>query len=249
MELIGELVDAVFSSRYSLWVLVVVLVLGLGRVASRVGEEKRRQDARIRAAAERAGLSATHLAPPGPEPPRLVQFECLGCCNGQALRPLMSGTWMGTAVHVFEHSHSYSTEMESERVTETLACFVLEEPFLPPFVVERHLDGGRLWKLLERWRGEQAIDVGPHPPFSSERKVRRHRAHEVGDADIRRVFSTPVLDSLARCPELHVESLGRQVLFYRRGRVVEPEDVEAFLSETHGLVVALVGASGAHSPS
>ena len=88
-------------------------------------------------------------------------------------------------------------------------------------------------------RGEQPIEVGPHPAFSQDHQVRKHHEHEVDESEIRALFAAPVLDYVGARPGLRVESLRRHLLLWRPGREVAPDGIEAFLSDAHGLVAAL----------
>ena len=260
MDGIAEAIESILAWPYLPWGLGLVVLIALGRAAGRVSDEEREKRVRLAAAAEtinrvaeergegravaddRPAGGTTRLGPPPPERPGLPAFELFRCCRAQAVRPLLSGTWRGTALEVLEHSHVYSDEStSSDRVTETLACFIFDKAILPPFVVEQNLHGGRLYRFLMKRRGELAIDVGPHAAFSQEHQVRKHHEHEVGEVEIRELFSNPVLDYLAHRPGLRVESLRRHLLLYRPGQAVGPDGMEAFLSDAHGLVLALRG--------
>jgi hypothetical protein len=168
------------------------------------------------------------------DPPPLAAFELLR--NTAPLRPfrgMVRGSWKGEEVCVFEYTHG-DDELPT---TETALCFLADVARLPPFIV-----GPRASGLFE-WLVGRKDPVFGHPRFSNEYEVHKHPAHEAADEELHRLFTAEIMDYLVSHPHLRVESLGRQLLVYRAGRVVPTDEIEAFVVEAYGLLAALLRAA------
>jgi hypothetical protein len=173
------------------------------------------------------------------DPPPFAAFELLREVNrARPFRGVLRGSWKGEELCIFEYTHGDDEHPTSE----TAVCFLGDAPRLPPFVVGPRVEG-----LFEWLVGRKDL-VFDHPRFSGEYEVGKHPAHEAADQELLRLFTPEVMDYLVAHAGLRVESLGRQLLVYRAGRVVPADEIEPFVVEAYGLLAALLRAARPVSP-
>lgn len=139
---------------------------------------------------------------------------------------LMRSEKDGIAVTFLDYG--YGTGPADHRSQVRQSVLVLESARLDLPAFSLHPEG--LGQKLGGAMGGQDIDFAENPGFSN--------AYQLQGADpgaVRAFFDGPKQDFFAQHRGAHVEGCGRQLIYYRRGKLVSPKAIPAFIEE--GLAV------------
>ena len=132
-------------------------------------------------------------------------------------------------VRILECSHKAasvaSDEYSTKTIVQTVICFHSPQLSLPRFSVRPEEWHHKLRSKL----GYQDIDFESHPTaveFSKKYLLRGR-----GEQKIRALFTDKVLAFFAGQDKLCVEGFSSHLCFYRAEKLIEPEDIPAFMKE------------------
>ena len=111
-------------------------------------------------------------------------------------------------------------------ISQTVICFRSSQLSLPDFSMRPEYFFHKIGSKL----GSQDIDFESHPTAAEFSK--KYLLRGEGEQKIRALFTDKVLTFFAANPdEVCVEGSGDQLILYRDGKIIEPEDIPAFMKE------------------
>jgi hypothetical protein len=126
------------------------------------------------------------------------------------------------SLSLFDYRYTTGSGKSSQTHRQTVACFQSPQLNLPQFEIRPQSLLHGIGKVF----GVQDIDFASHPRFSKSFLLRG--AHEQA---IRRLFTGPLLSFLETQPQITIEGRGHQLLVYRAGKRVNPEQIRDFMGE------------------
>ena len=209
--------------------LVVVMIAVLAW--QQYGKQRRAKQMRAGAAAlgylfaeEHAGLLETLRG--------LTSFTEIGPHTRQTTN-VMRTEADGTAVTIFDYSYWLGQRKNRRYVRQSVLLFESERLDLPAFALRPE----GLTEKLQGVLGQPDIDFEEQPAFSA--------AYVLQGADetrIRILFDSAKLAFFAQRRGLRVEGNGRQLLYYRAGKLVSPGAIPSFIEEGRVVLRLLAGA-------
>ena len=128
-------------------------------------------------------------------------------------------------VRIFAYRYMISSGKSSHAVRQSVICFQSPQLNLPKFQLcpEHFFDkiGSKL--------GYQDIDIESHPTAAEFSKKYLLRGKD--EQKIRALFTDEVLAFFAGQDKVCVEGSDDQLIWYRWGKLIEPEDIPAFMKE------------------
>jgi hypothetical protein len=152
----------------------------------------------------------------------LDHFEL--CSKGRAKKVsnLLQGTSHGRSLAIFDYRYTTGSGKHAHTWHTTVLHIQFDGPPLPHFALRAE----NIWDKITSKFGGHDIDFETHPAFSGKYLLRGDN-----DADIRAVFTPTILEYFEAHAGLNVEAWGQTLLFYRLGKRVKPEEVNAFLAD------------------
>ena len=195
---------------------IVVTIGGVGYWATQ--QEKKRALA-LQALAERLGWTY-HPAPfitiiHGPS-----RFELFTSGRSQEIRNHAAGEMGGRPVSVFDFSYVTGAGKSRTVWRQTVVHVQLPGMELPAFALRPEHALHRIGGLF----GYQDIDLEADPDFS-----RRYLLRGEDEAGIRALFDADVRDFYDRNPKSCTEAAGADLFYWRTGKLVKPEEIDALL--------------------
>ena len=204
-----------------LFLFLVFMVIGLViYLIARSALEQQRME-QLRAVADRMGFSFSAQA----EPSLWAQVEGFHLFSKGRRR--RSHNVMRRQIHdidvtLFDYRYTTGSGKHQHTHHRSVALFETGRLDLPSFTLRPKHFFHRVANAL----GWQDIIFEAHPVFSENYLL------QGGDEDrIRRIFDEETLLYYTRHPDLHTEGDGRRLVFYRGGRRVDPQGMEAFLQQ------------------
>jgi hypothetical protein len=208
--------------------LVVVMIAVI--VWQQYGKQRRVKEMRAGAAAlgyqfaeEHAGLLETLHG--------LASFTEIGPHTRQTTNVMRSEA-DGAAVTVFDYSYWLGQGKNRRFVRQSVLLLESERLDLPAFALRPE----GLTEKLQGALGQPDIDFEAQPAFSA--------AYVLQGADetrIRILFDSEKLAFFAQRRGLRVEGNGRQLLYYRAGKLVSPKAIPSFIEEGRAVLRLLAG--------
>jgi hypothetical protein len=159
----------------------------------------------------------------------LGQYHLFSQGRGRKIRNLCSGRPADIFTRIFDYQYTVGSGQHSSTYRQTVALFEAPDLRLPAFQARpEHF----FHRVAEKF-GKQDIDFEQDEEFSKEYVLRGD-----DEAAIRRLFNNPVRSHLTGMKKTSVEGRGNQLIVYRLGKRVEPQDLDEFLkSSVHMLAM------------
>jgi hypothetical protein len=212
-------------------VAVTLLLLALA-VAQVVRHTSQQRTEAIRHAAERLGWGYREEVPLTAVPD-LQRFELFRRGSSRKLRHLMTSPPAETRAVVFEYAYTVSSGKSTRTYRQTVFHAAMDTVNLPSFSLRPERFHHRLGSML----GYQDIDLPGHPEFSRMFLLRGE-----DEGAVRATFHDGVAAFLARRAGMCATGAGRELLYWRPGRRLPPEELPVFIAE--GLELAGLVAAG-----
>lgn len=135
---------------------------------------------------------------------------------------VMLGRVQGHDLALFDYEYLFGSGRSSYKRRQSVLCFYLASNQLPGFRVR----SGYSWRNLLPWVDHKFLEFASHPGFSQ-----RHLVTTRDEPDLRRHFTTQVLDFYERHGNLYTECDGERLLLYRLQHRVAPEAVRLFIQQ------------------
>jgi hypothetical protein len=211
-------------------IIVIPIVVGVGALVSLVVVAARRSTAKRRSALETvAQQSGWSFAPGNVQPETLGLGPLPLLSHGRARRASnvirLSGAASGVAV--FDYQYTVGAGQHQSTIAQTVAHVRSTRLALPPFT----LSGESLLHKIGGALGYHDIDFDSSPEFSKKYLLRSKQAED----RVRDLF-TPSLRAYfeQRAPST-VEGSDQELLIYKSGRRVKPEDLRAFVEDAQAI--------------
>jgi hypothetical protein len=163
--------------------------------------------------------------------PDLKRFELFRQGSGQKLRHVLMSPADEIRGVLFEYSYTVSTGKSSHTVTQTVFYGTCDALDLPSFSLRPEHFFHRVAGIL----GYQDINFERRPEFSRLFLLRGEN-----EGRIRAVFGDAVLAFFEGHGGCCAAGMGREVLFWRPGKRLDPHEFEAFISEGFDLAGRLL---------
>lgn len=214
-------------------VIAVVIVMAVVVILLVRAREKRRAEA-MQAAAYRVGLAWSPELAPGIQE-RLAGFRLVSQGYARKASNVLHGTLHSIDVTLFDYQYRTGSGKHSHFHNQTVLSFETDRLRLPAFTLRPE----HLFHKLGQALGYQDIDFEANPEFSAAYLL------QGPDEDaIRAAFDEVLLGYFVRHPGLCVEGAGAQLICYRAGRVVDADQLGAFLEEGLDVLDALTQKEG-----
>jgi len=123
-------------------------------------------------------------------------------------------------------AYGFAQQQQDQHVMQSVICFQSPQLNLPKFQLRPEHFFDKIGSKL----GYQDIDIESHPTAAEFSK--KYLLRGEGEQKIRALFTDKVLTFFAANPdEVCVEGSGDQLILYRDGKIIEPEDIPAFMKE------------------
>ena len=204
----------------------------IGSVVMAVRRQGAKRRAGLEAAAQQRGWS---FAPDrvGPWTLGLGPFPLLSQGRAQRASNVIRLAGSAPAVAVFDYHYTVGAGQHQRTVVQTVAHVRSPRLALPPFVLTPenilHKIGGAL--------GYHDIDFDSSPEFSKKYLLRSKQA----EPRVRDLFTPSLRAYFEQRAPMTVEADGDQLLVYKSGRRVKPEDLPTFVDDAHAIARELGG--------
>src|SRR5687768_731089 len=213
------------------FIFVILFAVIIGGVIVLAKRATAARAAALRDTATRIGWSFREEVPFA-KVPNLDRFELFRTGHSKKLRNLMTSPAADPRAVLFEYSYTVSGGKSQQTFRQTIFYATSDALTLPSFSL-------RPENFLHRIAGAfgyKDIDLDSRPEFSRMFLLRGD--HE---AQVRAVFTDPVAEFLEAHGGTCVAGEGHEVLFWRPGRVVKPEDLETFIADGFELARRFIG--------
>jgi len=143
---------------------------------------------------------------------------------------LLRGQRRDAAIVLFDYKYTTGGGRSSQTHHQTAILFTLEQSDMTQFSLRPR---GLFDKMAAKFR-QKEIDFETAPEFSKKYLVKGS-----DEAAIRRIFNTSVVAFYEGQQGLSTEASTNQLLFYRQGKRVKPEELSAFLENAAQLLALL----------
>ena len=158
---------------------------------------------------------------------KFLSFHLFSRGRSKKITNLMRGTFSGVEVAIFDYRYVTRSGKSSHTWHQSVICFEVQACMFPTF----SLCPENVWHKFESALGEQDIDFGDYPAFSSRYLLRGN-----DEGAIRALFTPRLLEFYGTVKGAFAEGSGHLLMFYRRSHRVKPELIRAFLEEGAGLL-------------
>lgn len=155
-------------------------------------------------------------------------------------RNVMTGTYSSMVTSIFDYWYTISGGKSSQTWIQTVVAFTLNAS-LPLFELRPEGFFDRVGDVFTH----KDIDFPSHPNFSHRYLLRGPQEQQ-----IRELFTPSLLSFLEGLPpekKWHVEADAHQLLFYRAGHTVPPDQLAALLEETLSIAKTFLNCAGLQS--
>jgi carbonic anhydrase len=201
-------------------VMVAVAVAVLSMVALSRRHEQQRSEA-VRQVAERLGWGF-RVDVPFETIPNLDRFELFRQGHSRKLRNLMTSPPGSARAVVFEYAYTTGGGKSQATHRQTVFYATGDELTLPSFSVRPEHFFHRVAGVL----GYQDIDLDDKPEFSRLFLLRGE-----DEVAVRDTFSGIVAEFFERHPRVCAAGMGRELLFWRPGRLAKPYELEPLVTD------------------
>jgi len=141
----------------------------------------------------------------------------------------LKGTSGGANLYIFEYT--YTGEYSDNDVSQTVLRFKDAKLNLPSFSIQSE----GLWEKVKTTFTGEDIDFDSHPRFS-----KHFRLQGKDEAAVRALFAPDLLTYLESKAGICIDGAADELLVYRAGETVRPEDLDAFLKEGEDVLAHLL---------
>ena len=154
--------------------------------------------------------------------PNLDRFELFRQGSSRRLKNLMTSPPGDPRAVLFDYSYVISTGKSQHTHSQTVFYATGERLALPSFSVRPE----NFFHRVGRMFGYQDIDIDRRPTFSEQFLLRG-----TDEAAVRAVFSDDVAAFFEARPGVCAAATGRELLYWRPGRLATPADIDPFIAE------------------
>jgi hypothetical protein len=159
-------------------------------------------------------------------------FHLLSQGHSRKMTNVIRADVVDVAVSIFDYRYTTGSGKHSQTHLQTVALFEADRLRLPRFALRPE---GWFHKVGDFF-GYRDIDFDAYPAFSDTYLLRGE-----DEAQIRELFAPTVLSYYEGHSGLCTEGSGRQLLYYRAGRRIVPEEIEPFLQQGLDIVALFSG--------
>lgn len=206
-----------------LLMIAAALFLGVSFVG-RLCFEKQRTTG-LRGVADQMGLEFQPKGDPSLQY-SMSRFHLLKQGRSGKLKNLMVGSTNEVQTAIFEYEYITGRGNSRRRHTQTVIGFVSPTLAMPDF----ELRPSHFFHKIAKVVGYQDIDFEMHPRFS-----KRYVLRGPNEKRIRNFFTPERLDFLAEHRGICVEASRDQMIFYRAGKRIRPNDLQGLMEEGFGV--------------
>jgi hypothetical protein len=202
-------------------VVTAALVALAVRTTGRARERRRHHAEAMEATAARLGWGYreeidSHAVPD------LSRFELFRQGSGRKLRHLLTSPAGDPRAVIFEYTYAVSNGKSTSTYRQTVYYATGDALRLPSFSLRPENFFHRVGAVF----GYQDIDCDRRPEFSRMFLLRGE-----DEAEVRALFTEPVMAFFERRPGICAAGLGRELLVWRPQRVITPDELESFVAE------------------
>ncbi|MEQ9454233.1 MAG: hypothetical protein RLN76_06535 [Phycisphaeraceae bacterium] len=140
---------------------------------------------------------------------------------------ILQGEYDGCPVLIFDYTYTVRLGRSIEKHRQTVACYLLDGVAFPAISVRPE----KLSDRLAGWMGYHDLDFFDSPSFSSKFWIQAK-----DETDARAVLDPVTQAYLLERPSWWVQIDGHRVLVFVADRVVKPDEIPAFFTESNGLI-------------
>lgn len=213
----------------------IMALVAIAIIFSVKAERKRREA--LAALAQNLGLT---FSPERDEALRnsLAMFKVFNIGHGRRLKNVMRGAGSDLQFEIFDYRYTTGHGKHSQTHLLTAVHFHLDLVTFPIFSLRAEGFFDRIGAKF----GAQDIDFDTHPTFSKKYVLKGDSEDEV-----RGLFNESVLVLFEQYADqkkrICVEGMGNDLLVYRSGRRIKPEQIQEFYQECQAIFTLMVGAS------
>jgi hypothetical protein len=182
--------------------------------------ERRRREA-VEVVAGTLGLHYSRKDPDG-LPGSLTDFHLFSQGHRKRAENILTGSAHGIELSIFDYRYTKGAGKNSHTRQQTVIMLESGSMQLPRFV----LRPANLFHRIGKTFGHSDIDFDNQPEFSGAYLLRGD-----GEREIRRLFTGSPISYFKKHLKLCVEGSGRQLIFYRSGKRVDPDNIKEFLEQ------------------
>lgn len=221
----------IFSEDNLTWgILILVLVIMVVSIAYSAWANKRRKEALQQTSIE---IGFTFV----PEDKELsnqllnsASFDLFSKGRGRKAYNLLNGQRRDAQATIFDYKYTTGGGRNSHTYHQTAVLFSLEAPDLAQFSLRPR----GLFDKVAAKLGQKEIDFSTAAEFSKKYLVKGS-----DETAVQRIFNPSVITFLEGQQSLSVEGSDKQLLVYRSGKRVKPEELQAFLENATQLLVLM----------
>ncbi len=205
----------------TIFLIVVAIVALVGTIIFVAHEfEKKRADA-LQAAANSMRFTFSREAEPGLLE-RLKHFHLLSQGHSKKIKNVLRGQAGEIDVSVFDYTYRTGGGQHSKTWRQTVILFESDDMRLPHFTLRPE----HVFHKIGQVFGYQDIDFDSHPEFS-----KRYLLQGENEESVRWLFGDDALSFYESDRKLSTEAAGRQLIHYRSGKRVNPEQIQEFITQ------------------
>lgn len=229
------LISYVLLGEIALFVIipVVLLIIGGSMYWAHVAEKKRKESL-----SNLASELQLEFSPEGNPQLQsdLAHLKLFGQGRGRKLTNLVHGSTDEVQIALFDYRYTTGSGKNSHTHRQTVACLRSDLlAHIPQFLLRPE---GMLDKIGSAM-GFQDIDFDSHPMFSKLFVLQSNN-----EEAIRHYFNSPILEYFESQKGISVQSEGGQLVFFRQGRRLKPEQYKDLLGEAYQVFGVLIDSHG-----
>ena len=205
----------------AIFLIVVAAVALVGAIIFAAHQfEKKRAEA-LQAAANSMRFTYSQKAEPGLLE-RLKHFHLFSQGHSKKIKNVLRGEAGDLDVSVFDYSYRTGGGKHSRHWNQTVILFESDDMRLPQFTLRPE----HVFHKIGQVFGYQDIDFDSHPEFS-----KRYLLKGENEESVRWLFGDDALSFYESDRTLSTEAAGRQLIHYRSGKRVNPEQIQEFITQ------------------
>ena len=210
--------------------LVIIGILAVVGVIILVAHkfEKARSE-KLKAVADQLGLQF-HLDGDIAVRNAIGQLRLFNQGHGRKTRNMLSGRTEDVDVAIFGYRYKTGSGKHQHTHQQTVISFQSPHLSLPEF----ELRPEHVFHKIGQAFGYKDIDIASHPEFS-----KRYVLRGQNEAAIREMFTPELLEFLESQKGVSIEAPNNQLIYYRAGKRIKPENVRSFMEEGFRVYVLL----------
>ena len=162
----------------------------------------------------------------------LSQLPLFSRGRSRRIRNLIYGDTDEAELAIFDYQYTVGSGKNSRTYRQSVALMRSRQLQLPQFELKPQGFFHAIGKLF----GYQDIDFDHHPRFSKTFILRGQDASR-----IRAAFPSSVLSFLEERPTTNLEACGHELIYYRQGKRVKPEQIRGLMAEGFTMLQQFAG--------